>query len=460
MKRRAAYVKERFWRRSSIIEPKRQKHGILVTGRYCNMITLKYRIIYFLRKENVFSALLELQKLDNVSVDDLDVYKDKKIKQLLHKVLDDSPFYMRQGRVYRQLSELPIIDKKTLRDNIASLYSKDYDVAWRSTSGTTGSPLVFPKDKNATAYMDAMMYHAYSWHNIAIGDRQARLWGRPLKTTDRLVQSIKDLLLNRRRLSAFDMNDVNCLKFFRRLRWFKPKYFYAYANALFRFALFLERSGLDGKSLAIDTAICTGEVLFPYQREKIAEIFGCRVVNEYGSTENGIIGIECEFGRMHVVPTVHVEIFNPDNDGFGEILITELNGRSLPFIRYKLGDIGRLISGTCECKRPYALLEVREGRVDDYIACPDGRLVYDAILAYTLKDYAIQFKAYQDRVDNIKIYLVPSIPLSRDVEGQIKKTLIKYLGDKMTIDLIQVNEIPNETSGKFRYFVSTLDHYD
>ena len=57
-----------------------------------------------------------------------------------------------------------------------------------------------------------------------------------------------------------------------------------------------------------------------------------------------------------------------------KIVLTELNSRSIPFIRYKNGDVGRILNEKCDCQRPYEIIEIKEGRIDDYIRCPDGRL--------------------------------------------------------------------------------------
>jgi len=409
-------------------------------------MSIMLKIIYAVRRENVFSALSELNELESVSQLDLANYIDNKKHSLYAFAKKNIPYYISQNSI-------EIVDKMLIRNNINQLMANNVPVAWRSTSGTTGSPLIFPKDNNASAYSDAMMYLAYSWHGININDKQARIWGRSIELRGRLIQDTKDFLLKRVRLSAFEMNKEACSRYFIKLLKYKPRYFYAYSNALYQFACFVEECGYDGKILGVQVAICTGEVLFPYQREKIADIFDCRVVNEYGSTENGIIGFECEYGKMHLMPTVLVDINNPDENGFGEIVVTELNSRSIPFIKYKNGDVGRIIKNDCECHRPYDLIEIREGRIDAYIRCKNGRLVYDAILAYTLKNHASRFKAYQVKEDLLKIFIIPSSGYNSSSQVDITITLKKYLGDDMQIEIIETTEIPYEKSGKFRYFV-------
>ncbi|MDD2321346.1 MAG: hypothetical protein PHO83_14980 [Geobacteraceae bacterium] len=423
-------------------------------------------LIYKCTQQPINILIAELSTTGSLSRDQLWKYKTTKMYEQIRYLNRYNKVYkdiftnldidLQKKNIDTEFYKLPITNKEYYHVNVHASYDDKTKTDMRSTSGTTGTPFVFPKDRVAACYMDAMMYNAYSWHGIGIGDKQARLWGRAINTKEKLIQSVKDLVLNRKRLSAFEMNENDCLKYYDKLMRFKPKYFYTYSNALYQFAVSLEKNNRDGKLLGVSIAICTGEVLFTHQREKIAEVFGCRVVNEYGSTENGIIAFECEHGKMHVMPTIHLEIENPDENGMGQIVVTELNSRMLPFMRYKNGDIGKLLIDKCACKRPFDIIEIHEGRIDDYIRCPDGRLVYDAILAYTLKGYAIQFKAYQESLTRLRIQLIPNEGYDKKAETRLKKTLARYLGDEMEIYLLQVKEIPHEKSGKFRYFVSNL----
>ena len=412
--------------------------------------------------EQCMDELLNLETFHSAHIED---YKDKKIKELIIYIVEKIPYYnkrvsinkiLKTNNIYDMLSELPILTKNILRENSNDFIDQSQKLSYRSTSGTTGSPLIFPKDKNALAYMDAMMHIAYSWHGIDIGDRQSRFWGSSVNIKGKGLQLLKDFLLNRKRLSAFNMTETNCVNFYNCLMRFKPKYFYGYSNALFLFASNIKSSKLDAMMLGVKIIIATGEVLFKHQRELIRDVFGCAVINEYGTTENGIIGFECEYGNMHIMPTIYIEIVSKDEEGYGEILVTELNSRTLPFLRYKTGDRGRLLDVECQCGRPYQLIELFEGRIDSFIKCTNGKLVYDSILAYILKDYALQFRANQKNVNTIDITIIPKIHLTEKNTNRIKNHLKKYVGEVMEINIIEVTSIPADPSGKKRYFVSQL----
>lgn len=408
----------------------------------------------------------ELFSLQHLKAEEVQNYKLNKLTELLefsekniryyNKKISDLTLLKNNISKYHIYQNIPFITKNVIRKNMDDFLYQNIRKNKRSTSGTTGEPFDFFKDIISTSYMDAMMNIAYSWHGIDIGDRQARIWGSRLKTLDKVTQNTKDNLLNRKRLSAFRMTDERCLQYYKHLLNFRPKYFYAYANGLYQFGNILKKNNINPEELGIQVAICTGEVLFDYQREKIQEVFNCKVINEYGTTENGIIGFECEYGRMHVMPTVFVEISNPDDEGIGEIAITELNSRSIPFIKYKTGDRGKIKNIDCECGRPFEVIELYEGRVDSYITCPNGDLVYDAVLAYCLKDYVYKFRAYQELVNEIKIQVVPKVTFNNDIANSLVNLLKDYLGKDMKIIFEIVGEIKADKTGKYRYFETKI----
>lgn len=332
----------------------------------------------------------------------------------------------------------------------------------RSTSGSTGEPLVFAKDRIASNYMDAAMHQVYRWYDIQIGDREGRFWGRAITRSARLKQSIKDRLLNRRRLSAFEMDDESCELFWKTLLRFTPHYFYCYPSAVFEFADYLQRTGQSGHVLGLKAIICTGEVLFPHHEALLRDVFRCPVVNEYGSTETGIIAFTCPAGSMHVLAqNVFLEIVDDDHrplppGATGHILVTELHSTHVPFIRYSLGDKGVLSPTPCSCGRPYPVLLVESGRVDSFISTPSGRKVYDAILAYVFKHAFKKFRGYQRLHDLLEVDYIPADGCDTKVVDGLRTTLKSYLGADMRVEFRQVAEIPLSRSGKAQYFVSEL----
>jgi phenylacetate-CoA ligase len=72
------------------------------------------------------------------------------------------------------------------------------------------------------------------------------------------------------------------------------------------------------------------------------------LIGLYGCTEVGMVGITCKkFNRFHTfADTVFLEI---ENNTTHELILTSLQNRRTPIIRYKNGDLGRLEDHTCSC---------------------------------------------------------------------------------------------------------------
>ena len=110
--------------------------------------------------------------------------------------------------------------------------------------------------------------------------------------------------------------------------------------------------------------------------------FGCKVNDRYGSEEVALIACECEQHQgMHLnIEHLFIEFLRPDGTDAqageeGAIVITDLLNRGMPFIRYRIEDVGVPSDRTCSCGRGLPLMERVTGRVADYLKRRDGSLV-------------------------------------------------------------------------------------
>jgi phenylacetate-CoA ligase len=324
--------------------------------------------------------------------------------------------------------------------------------------------LHFEKDRRALALNDAIMWRCYDWYGIAAGDKQVRFWGVPVANSARRKERLKDFILNRIRISAFDISEHACLEQYKRIRKFKPDYFYGYTTAIYGFCLFMEKLGIDLNSLNLKAVICTAEKMHPHHEELFKDIFDCPVVDEYGSSENGIIGFQCKNKNMHMMSDHLCIEFLDENDKpvksgeLGRVVITDLESYAMPLLRYDIGDMGRPSDETCACGVNLPLMHIVEGRREDFIRTENGKLVHAAYLCYTLKEDSVhEFKMYQKSIDRLSVQIVKSPSFNDDSERQLMRNLKTALGDDMSIRFEYVERIPRESSGKLRYFVSELD---
>ncbi len=359
----------------------------------------------------------------------------------------------------RWLSRQPLTDRSSLKHLAAEV--KRRRVEYRHTSGSTGAPFHFVKDREMTAWMDAVMWAAYQWHSVRPGDREARFWGTPLRRAGRINRRILDWWLARRRLGAFDMSRAESEAFFSELRRFRPRYAYGYPSLMQEFVSHCSSAGLEGGDLNLKIVISTGELLTPNVRRRLHEFFDCPVIDEYGCTESGIIAMECERGTLHQLPVAALtEIVDGTGRRVrareeGEVILTDLFGQTAPLLRYRLHDRATWEGlSPCPCGRELPAIRVDVGRLDSFIETPDGKRIYDAVLAYTVPAGVIRFRAFQRALDLLEVFIVPGHGAgAAELDALCRQRWGEVLGPSMRIRISVVQSIPYQESGKLRYFV-------
>ncbi|HUQ69960.1 MAG TPA: hypothetical protein VM165_10580 [Planctomycetaceae bacterium] len=120
-----------------------------------------------------------------------------------------------------------------------------------------------------------------------------------------------------------------------------------------------------------------GGLASPRMVDRIESGFGVPFRNLYGTNELGVIAASCG-QSLHILDDMFVvEIMTegrPVADGeLGEIVVTDLHNTAMPLIRYRVGDVGRIMPGPCGCGRHTQRLEVL-GRVQEMLETPLGPL--------------------------------------------------------------------------------------
>jgi phenylacetate-CoA ligase len=129
------------------------------------------------------------------------------------------------------------------------------------------------------------------------------------------------------------------------------------------------RMGIDlAKELNINKMLCSGEpgALIPSTKRRIEERWGAKVYDHAGATEGGAWGFECaeQSEGLHIneamflLEVLNTETGQPVEPGEkGELVITPLDRRAQPYLRFNLKDIGILSDEACKCGRSFLLLK-------------------------------------------------------------------------------------------------------
>ncbi len=119
--------------------------------------------------------------------------------------------------------------------------------------------------------------------------------------------------------------------------------------------------------------LSSAEPLDDALREALSHFWHCEILDHYGMTETGYgLAVECPaHDGLHLrALDVLVEIVDGKGNIVpigeeGEIVVTTLAREAMPLIRYRTGDMGRLLAGPCACQSPLKRLARVRGRIKE-----------------------------------------------------------------------------------------------
>jgi phenylacetate-CoA ligase len=406
----------------------------------------------------------------------------RKLSALLRHAFVHCPFYRRKYekagisperiRNFDDFRRVPILTKKELRDNIDMIIARDLvedSLEEVYTSGTTGTPLKIYRDKSKTDIMNALYLRTIRYWGCDIGAKTGWLWGVPRESQSlydyRYQSRLQRFIKNETWFNAFDVTEENMLGFAKLMQAFRPDLIISHMSILSEFANFLVDNAI---SINRPRAVwVTAEPSSHSQRRFIEKVFRTRTFDQYGTTEVLHIAAECnEREGLHVhADSRFVEILNSSGSVMpvgrvGNVVITDLENRAMPLIRYVNGDISSWKGAHCRCGMSLPLISKVEGRILDTIVLKDGTRIYGHIFAQILHRYGQdvkQFQVHQTAVDEIVIRVVPN---GTDLRGRLEDNIIEamreYTGSLVDYSFENVKEIKREKSGKLRHVKSDL----
>jgi phenylacetate-CoA ligase len=389
----------------------------------------------------------------------------------------NNPLYRSKlkGPLPARWEDLPIMGKTDYQTALGGILTDGMsagDLYTSSTSGSSGHPFTFAKDKFAHACSWALIRQRFGWHGITLSSRQARFYGIPLDRRQYAAEKLKDRLMNRVRFPVFDLSDEALDRFAFKFRKNSFDFIYGYTNSLVIFARHVHRKGIDLKAWCPTLRLCivTSETCTPEDRAILEQGLGVKVVIEYGASEVAVIAFENLSGELIVSEeNLMLEIVDeggtvlPDGES-GSILITDLHNRALPFIRYRIGDLGTLggpaAPGTAD---PRKRLRSLEGRINDTILLPSGKraagMTFYYISRRILESSGVlkEFVIHQRGIADFEFEVVTDRPLERPDEDLIHGILDRYLEPGLNLRIRRVQSITRPVSGKIKHFYSELN---
>lgn len=434
-----------------------------------------FKLFDFSLKLNGFAiekAKHELALIQSISEENYEDFIIKKRTEIVNFHLKNNSFYRNLvGKEhFEKWEDLPVLTKKDLQQplhqRLSSGFSKNIYV--NKTSGSGGTPFIFAKDKHAHALTWAHTIDVFSWYGIDFNSSyQARFYGIPLDKIGYYKERFKDFLSNRYRFPIFDLSEKELEKILKKFKNSKFDYINGYTSSVVLFGKYLKEENIILKEICPSLKVCmvTSEMLFDDDKILLEKHLGVPIVNEYGSSETGLIAFQNPKGEWQVnSETLFVEILDENNQAVphgkeGKVVITSIDNKAHPFIRYEIGDMG-IFDEKSIWKKP--ILKQLIGRTSDVAVLPSGKKSPGLTFYYVTKSIieddgnVKEFIIRQKTIDTFEIDYVSEFELSPEQIFNIEKAVSKYLEPNLKFTYNRKTNLQRTTRGKLKQFQSEL----
>jgi len=362
------------------------------------------------------------------------------------------------------LQRLPVLTRDDIRNNYDGLRSSQFaekELFPAATGGTTSNPVPFLRSKDSLQEKNTLQLRFDAWAGLYPGDKIFYVWGalQDFAQYPSWRWRLFDRYLMRRIWAPTSLyNDIILEQYRQSMCRFRPKAIYAYPTPLALFCEYLRDHG--GDFPRPQTAICTAEPLFQAQREIIESVLGCKVFEQYGSREFGMIAGECEaHAGLHINPAAAFLEYLPvtgTGEELYEVVVTDLLNYGMPLIRYRIGDCAVPKAEPCSCGRGYPMMKDLAGRTTDVFYLPDGSKVPGVSLTNRVAQVipgVDQMQVVQETLEEFHIRYVPGAAFRQADLEFLGEKLRKFFPPPTRFVFERVEQIPREKSGKTRFCI-------
>lgn len=380
------------------------------------------------------------------------------------------PFYRRKYdeagvdidsiRSAEDIKRLPFVTKDEIRENfpdgIVARGINREACFYSATTGSTGRSLPFIYTKATYAFYVALGFRMYTmigyrpWHRMAY-----------IKYTKLTYYRVGPFFQTVHIKSTIPVEEQIA-----QLREARADLIVGYASLVYEIARRVTPDDLKyirPKFIGINSELSTQD-----QRAFISETFHCPVYDEYSTEETWMIASQCRHHNYHIFSdNVWVEFLDSKgqevNPGeMGEIVLTTTRSPAMPFIRYRIGDMGTYSDAACPCGIGFPILQSFEGRADDCFILPSGKFVSSLKLLNTFTMYIKkylhlleEFKVIQVRRDLIVIKIVKGSQYDDSQLEELLADLRRLLDETVSIE-IEFVDVIEKSDGIKRKAIESL----
>lgn len=422
--------------------------------------------------QNMIKRYIFLKEAQWWDRDKINEYRKQKLQELVRIAYYEVPFYRElfdsvkvkpdEIKEPKDLHKLPIVTKDIIRPVFPLKIKRNTSrkVYIKSTSGSTGKNFYVLEDLETAGLIRAIFLLTAEWSGWQIGEKHLQT-GMTLKRG--ILKKMKDIIFRCQYSSAYDLRDSTLDRYLEIIEKNKICYIWGYPGSIF----YLSKRALElGWNKPIKSVITWGDTLVPMARKTIELAFKTKVFDTYGCGEGIQVAAQCgSNGNYHIHSLdVIVEIVDSKGDPvsdeeIGSILLTRLHPGPMPFIRYRVGDLGSLVYGNCSCGRSLELLKEIAGREVDEIITPSGNRLIVHFFTGIIEHYSeiLEFQVVQNKKDSLILRIVPYNGIQKETLERLIKDLKEKGANDMHINIEIVKEITLNKAGKRKFVIKQIE---
>lgn len=421
----------------------------------------KFWIKDFLHGSHVWKPYHEIKKFDNLSIEDAEHFRRRKLEALLNHARQQTEFY--SGYSSLNLQDYPIMNKSILLDNHDKICVKHDKIPGQrgklhvqSTSGSTGTPFSIPQDTNKRHRRVAELKYFGRQVGFKSHDKlvHLRTWNRWQSKTPKQIREENIIPFDISKMGEAEISEL-C----RIINDSKAVCLRGYASSFDLIARYMKEHKIQCPSVKI--IIAGSEALHDDVRQIVKDNMHCEIISQYANEECGIMAQE----RIPTAATDNPMYLNNANYVFeclkfdedlpaeygelGRIVVTDLNNYAFPLIRYDTGDAAIMLPPD-EFSNGFPIIEKLYGRRFDICYTTANQPFFPMTIGRVLKHYdkVIQWQFIQkDKTEYLlKVILQKGCDISYldPAIADLKETL----GKDARINIETVTGIPTLASGK------------
>jgi phenylacetate-CoA ligase len=336
------------------------------------------------------------------------------------------------------IERLPVIDSDAL-SNIAleSLAVVDNIVDMETSSGTTGA-----RKKRFISYEDDLRDHEFMADlfrvaGITTTDRVACLDTDPVYLMVSFTRALDLLGVEESYVYSVGRDYDRELNALSRL---DPTAIFVVPSMFERCVEALRQHYATVGHRSLSKVVFIGERVPERLRSLLVFDWGLEVFSYYGAAEASSLGIECTaHNGIHLFSDRNFFELHPSdqNESDGQLVVTSLQQKTLPLVRYALGDEAVVKPGECPCGLHYPRVDVL-GRAGDVFSILGSKFHYDSILHAAYKPFDeigyLQILLNNDNRETLTLVLPKEM---REFEKQVHTSL---LAEQLEIDFLAASK--------------------